>query len=122
MDRTISKWVSRHTSQEVCPWNQKFARELREPAFAARQVIAGKDSRALAREFLAMSDEDFRLAFKGSPMKRAKLRGLKRNAAVVLGNVGDGDDAPMLSATLEDSDPLVRDHAAWALARMRAAT
>ena len=34
-----------------------------------------------------MSDEDFRIAFKGSPMKRAKLRGLKRNAAVVLSNV-----------------------------------
>ncbi|HEX7977246.1 MAG TPA: hypothetical protein VF461_01485 [Gemmatimonadaceae bacterium] len=35
-----------------------------------------------------MSDEQFRMAFKGSPMKRAKLRGLKRNAAVVLGNMG----------------------------------
>jgi epoxyqueuosine reductase len=39
-----------------------------------------------------MSDEDFRIAFKGSPMKRAKLRGLKRNAAVVLGNVGAAGD------------------------------
>jgi epoxyqueuosine reductase QueG len=37
-----------------------------------------------------MTDEEFRAAFKGSPMKRAKLRGLKRNAAVVLGDVGDG--------------------------------
>jgi epoxyqueuosine reductase len=34
-----------------------------------------------------MSDEEFHVAFKGSPMKRAKLRGLKRNSAVVLGNV-----------------------------------
>jgi epoxyqueuosine reductase len=64
----------------------KFSRELREPAFAAREAIAGKDGRTLAREILAMSDEDFRNAFKGSPMKRAKLRGLKRNAAVVLRN------------------------------------
>ena len=52
-------------------------------------MIAGKDALTLARDILAMSDEDFRIAFKGSPMKRAKLRGLKRNATVVLGNLGD---------------------------------
>lgn len=51
-------------------------------------------------------------------MKRAKLRGLKRNAAVVLGNVGNGDDNATLAATLEDSDPLVREHANWALGRI----
>ncbi|HEY7235093.1 MAG TPA: tRNA epoxyqueuosine(34) reductase QueG [Gemmatimonadaceae bacterium] len=73
--------------QEVCPWNEKFALPLREDAFRPRAVIAGKDARTLAREILAMGDEDFRTAFKGSPMKRAKLRGLKRNAAVVLGNM-----------------------------------
>jgi epoxyqueuosine reductase len=72
--------------QEVCPWNEKFAQPLREEAFAARPAIAGKDAPTLAREILAMSDDDFRIAFKGSPMKRAKLRGLQRNAAVVLEN------------------------------------
>lgn len=72
--------------QEVCPWNEKFARPLREEAFKPRAAIAGKDAAALARQLLAMSDEEFRIAFKGSPMKRAKLRGLKRNATVVLGN------------------------------------
>jgi epoxyqueuosine reductase len=77
--------------QEVCPWNEKFALPLREDAFRPREVIAGKDARTLARDILAMSDEDFRIAFKGSPMKRAKLRGLKRNSAVVLGNIGDGN-------------------------------
>lgn len=77
--------------QDVCPWNVRFSQELREPAFAAREVLAGKDARTLAREILAMSDEEFRIAFKGSPMKRAKLRGLKRNAAVALGNMGDED-------------------------------
>jgi epoxyqueuosine reductase len=51
-------------------------------------VIAGKDARTLAREILAMSQEEFTAAFRKSPMKRAKLRGLKRNAAVVLGNIG----------------------------------
>jgi len=65
-----------------------------------------------------MSDEEFRTAFKGSPMKRAKLRGLKRNAAVVLGNVGSSDDVPSLVAALADPEPLVREHAGWALARI----
>jgi epoxyqueuosine reductase len=73
--------------QDVCPWNEKFALPLREAAFRPRAVFAGKDAATLARDILAMSDEDFRTAFKGSPMKRAKLRGLKRNAAVVLGNI-----------------------------------
>jgi epoxyqueuosine reductase len=71
----------------VCPWNESFAQELKEHAFAARDVIAGKDARTLAHELLAMNDDEFRVAFKGSPMKRAKLKGLKRNAAVVLGNI-----------------------------------
>ena len=62
------------------------ARCRRSPPFAPREVLAGKDARQLARELLAMSQEEFSAAFKGSPMKRAKLRGLKRNAAVVLGN------------------------------------
>ena len=53
-------------------------------------------------------------------MKRAKLRGLKRNAAVVLGNVGTADDADVLTRALDDDEPLVREHAAWALARLRA--
>jgi epoxyqueuosine reductase len=74
--------------QSVCPWNVRFARALKEPAFASRAAIAGKDARTLSREILAMSDEDFRTAFKGSPMKRAKLGGLKRNAAIVLANLG----------------------------------
>lgn len=79
--------MSRHTSQEVCPWNEKFALPLREEAFRPRTAIAGKDAPTLAREILAMSDDDFRVAFKGSPMKRAKLRGLTRNATVVLANL-----------------------------------
>jgi epoxyqueuosine reductase len=71
--------------QEVCPWNEKFSLPRREESFRPRAVIAGKDARTLATEILAMTDEDFRTAFRGSPMKRPKLRGLKRNAAAVLG-------------------------------------
>ncbi len=73
--------------QEVCPWNVSFAAEVREPAFAPRDVIADKDLRALAQDILAMDDDEFRAAFKGSAMKRAKLAGLQRNARVVLDNV-----------------------------------
>jgi epoxyqueuosine reductase len=51
-------------------------------------------------------------------MKRAKLRGLKRNAAVVLGNVGTMDDVEVLTWALDDPEPLVREHAAWALVRL----
>jgi epoxyqueuosine reductase len=105
--------------QDVCPWNGRFARDLREPAFEPRPAFRGKDARSLAREILAMDDQQFRAAFKGSPVKRAKLRGLKRNAAVVLGNVGTPEDVPALLRALDDAEQLVRDHAAWAL-RQRA--
>ena len=104
--------------QEVCPWNEKFSLPLREAAFQPREVIADKDGRTLARDLLAMSDDDFRIAFRGSPMKRAKLRGLKRNAAVVLGNVGTADDADVLTRALDDPEPLPHDHAAWAISRL----
>ena len=76
--------------------------------------------RVSSRELLGMTREEFSRAFKGSPMKRAKLRGLKRNAAVVLGNVGTADDADVLTRALDDAEPLVRDHAAWALAQLGA--
>jgi epoxyqueuosine reductase len=72
----------------------------------------------VARTLLDMTQSEFSAAFKGSPMKRAKLRGLKRNAAVVLGNVGTADDADVLTRAAEDDEPLVREHAAWALGRL----
>ncbi|HET8769416.1 MAG TPA: tRNA epoxyqueuosine(34) reductase QueG [Gemmatimonadaceae bacterium] len=73
--------------QDVCPWNARFAQELKEPAFAARDVIAHKSARALADVLLEMDDESYRTAFKGSAMRRAKLAGLRRNAAVVRRNL-----------------------------------
>jgi epoxyqueuosine reductase len=73
-----------------------------------------------------MSQEEFSRSFSKSPMKRAKLRGLKRNAAVVLGNPSAGsgqaalaDDVDVLTRALDDDEVLVREHAAWALARLR---
>ncbi|MFL5612854.1 MAG: tRNA epoxyqueuosine(34) reductase QueG [Gemmatimonadaceae bacterium] len=106
--------------QDVCPWNERFARALpHDSAYSPREALAGKDARILARELLTMTQEDFRGAFNNSPMKRAKLRGLKRNAAVVLGNVGNLDDIEILEHALEDEEPVVREHADWALARLK---
>ncbi len=107
--------------QEVCPWNVKFAREL--PAgspYAPREALGGRDAQALAGELLGMEQDAFSEWFRGSPMKRAKLRGLKRNAAVVLGNVGTRDDRDVLAPTLEDPEQMVREHGAWALSRLNA--
>ena len=105
--------------QEVCPWNEKFATTLAEGSpFAPRGALGSQDARTLGRELLAMTQEEFAAAFRGSPMKRAKLRGLKRNAAVTLGNTGDARDVDVLTRALDDAEPLVREHAAWALERL----
>jgi epoxyqueuosine reductase len=107
------------SSRSPCPWNVTFAKELpNDSPNAPRDALGGKDARTLARELLDMAQPELSAAFKGSPMKRAKLRGLERNAAVVLGNVGTDDDADVLTRALGDEEPLVREHAAWALRRL----
>ena len=107
--------------QDVCPWNIRFATALPDDSpYLPRETLGGKDARTLARDVLGMTPDQFSAAFRDSPMKRAKLRGLKRNAAVVLGNVGGAEDAEALERTLDaESDPIVREHAAWALGRVR---
>lgn len=83
------------TSQDVCPWNVRFATALPDTSpFAPREASGGKDARMLAHELRGMTQAEFSAAFRGSPVKRAKLRALKRNAAVVLGNVGSAEDVP----------------------------
>ena len=69
-----------------------------------------------------MSQAEFSAAFEGSPMKRAKRRGLARNAAVASGNVGTDEDIAVLDVALQHDEPLVRERAAWALARLRGDT
>jgi epoxyqueuosine reductase len=98
--------------QDVCPWNVRFARALDEPALAPRAEID-------AIEMLALDDAGFRERYRGTAVTRAKRRGLARNAAVVLGNRGDASALPVLErAALEDPDPVVREHAAWAIQAM----
>ncbi|HJU73419.1 MAG TPA: 4Fe-4S double cluster binding domain-containing protein, partial [Gemmatimonadaceae bacterium] len=100
--------------QEVCPWNVRFAHELPDDSPFAPRAAVGGDARRLARSIMAMSDQDFRAHFKNSPLKRAKLHGLQRNAAVVLGNVGTTDDIQFLESA-GNSNAMVREHAAWAI-------
>ncbi|HET9636474.1 MAG TPA: tRNA epoxyqueuosine(34) reductase QueG [Gemmatimonadaceae bacterium] len=104
--------------QDVCPWNARFSRELREEMLKPREIITSKGARALALDILRLDEESFRASFSGSPMKRAKLRGLKRNAAVALGNAGVPEDVPALSALSSDADPMLAEHARWAIARI----
>ena len=99
--------------QEVCPWNS-FAEPAAETAFLARE---GMDGPSLI-EWMTMTQEEFSARFKGSPIKRAKRRGLLRNVAVALGNWGSPEAVPALAIALNDDEPLVRGHAAWALGRI----
>ena len=99
--------------QDVCPWNHRFARETPDPGLAARPENVAPNP----RDLLSLTDDGFLQRFSGTPVTRAKRRGLARNAAVALGNRRDPNDIPALTAALADPEPLVRTHAAWALQR-----
>ena len=100
----------------ACPWN-KFARAAQDDAVRPRSDLTGPDLIAL----LALDDDEFRRRFARSPIKRAKRRGLLRNVCVALGNIGDARAVPALArAAQDDPEPLVREHAAWALAQIAA--
>lgn len=98
---------------EACPWN-RFAVESREARFAAREFVGMK-----LRDYLALDDDAFRTLFKKSPIKRIKRARFLRNVCVALGNVGTEDDVPALEKMSLESDPLIREHAIWALAEIR---
>ncbi len=117
--------------QEVCPWNERFAKVTQEPAYLPRHRLDARSLRDLAEELVALDDEGFRVRFKGSPVARAKRSGLLRNVCVGLGNDavqyadpsqrGDAPPYPaesVLGQALIDEDPIVRGHAAWALGRV----
>ncbi|MGI8430981.1 MAG: tRNA epoxyqueuosine(34) reductase QueG [Chthoniobacterales bacterium] len=98
---------------DACPWN-RFAQVSREAAFALRPAV-----REMAlRDFLALDDEGFRTLFRGSPIRRIKRRGFLRNVCVALGNVGTAADRPALETAARDPEPLIAEHAAWALTRL----
>jgi epoxyqueuosine reductase len=100
---------------DVCPWN-RFAQVSHETAFSARPSTVGMT----LREYLGLTDEEFRALFRNSPIKRIKRRGLLRNVCVALGNVGSVSDIPALERAAADPEPLVAEHAAWAIDQIRA--
>jgi len=101
--------------QEVCPWNLRPQAPADHPDLRLPPQRAALDLAGL----LALDAEGYRRRFQGSAMQRARLSGLKRNAAVAMGNRGDRRyAAPLARALSGDGDPLVRRHAAWALGRV----
>lgn len=73
----------------------------------------------LLRDLASMREEDFRLAFSHSPIKRTKFRGWLRNLCVAMGNSGDSSFIPWLEQAAKHEEEVVREHAQWALARLR---
>jgi epoxyqueuosine reductase len=95
---------------QVCPWN-RFAREGRMMKEHARRDL---DAPNLV-ELLELDDTGFKRRFAGTPMLRTKRRGLFRNICVALGNVGDAAALPALHRAAADAEPLIAEHAQWAI-------
>jgi epoxyqueuosine reductase len=98
----------------VCPWN-KFAREGNLMKEHARADLATPD----LLELLALNDAGFKSRFAGTPILRTKRRGLLRNVCVALGNIGDETVLPALRTAAEDSEPLIAEHARWAIGQIQ---
>ena len=99
--------------QDVCPWNSKATPTGERGFQPAPENLAPK-----LLSLMNMTREQFNKRFKHSPIKRAKRRGFLRNVAVALGNWGHHAAVPALEKALNDVEPLVRGHAAWALGRI----
>ncbi len=95
--------------QDVCPWNRK-APSSTKPEFEAREGLVNPALAWLAE----ISEEEFRETFRGSPVKRTKHSGLRRNALIAIGNSGDRSFAPIAERASHDPDPLIADSALWA--------
>jgi epoxyqueuosine reductase len=98
----------------VCPWN-RFARAgaLMKPA--ARSELAMPD----LIQLLSLDDAAFKRLFAGTPILRTKRRGLLRNVCVALGNIGDERAVGALGKASQDHEPLIREHAKWAIEQIR---
>ena len=118
MPRSLRPLVGNHIfgcdiCQEVCPYNVK-AGTTEEPAYQPRAGLHAPELIPL----LSLTEAEFRQRFRGSPILRAKRRGFLRNVAVALGNLKSIEAVPALIRALEDEEPLVRGHAAWALGQI----
>ena len=98
---------------EVCPWN-RFAREGRLMSQHARADLVAPD----LVELLGLDEAAFKRRFAGTPVLRAKRHGLLRNVCVALGNVGDASVLPALSRAAGEPEPLIAEHARWAIGQI----
>ena len=104
--------------QEVCPWNLSPSTAVTDrPAWQPRPGLDGP--RLL--ELWQQSDDQLRALLKGSAMKRAGVKRLRRNLAVAIGNSGDRSAVSALEQHAEPTclDPLVAEHVTWAVERLR---
>jgi epoxyqueuosine reductase len=103
--------------QDVCPWNSKKgnAPMTSAPEFQPQPMLVHPELNWLAE----MSEENFRKTFRGSPVKRTKYAGLRRNVAVAMGNSGNTALIPVLEKMSADADSVVSEHAQWALQKLR---
>jgi epoxyqueuosine reductase len=106
--------------QDVCPWNTKVgnAPATSAPEFQPQEQLVHPDLQWLAE----MNQEQFRETFRGSPIKRAKYSGLKRNVAIAMGNSGNTEFIPQLKRMAADADPFIAEHARWALKQLAKGT
>jgi epoxyqueuosine reductase len=115
----LREGVGRHVfgcdiCQDVCPWNRKAPVTVA-PEFAPRHGLVSP-----ALDWLAeMSAEEFRQTFGGSPIRRAKRNGLRRNAAIAMGNSGRKEFLEVLDRLASDEDQTVAESARWASNRLR---
>lgn len=111
----IGDWVfGCDICQDVCPVNRDIQYSL-EPAFEQRHDFGAPALIPL----LELTDDEFKIRFRNSPIKRAKLIGLQRNVCVALGNIGDKFAVPALTKCLNKNiNVIVRQHAAWALGQI----
>jgi epoxyqueuosine reductase len=118
----MDNWVSGcDVCQEVCPYNKQASvgHACHSERGERGPVVTVLDQRRIPLpELLALDDAGFRIRFRGTPVLRAKRRGLVRNACVAAGNAGDPALVPALVSLLADAEPLIRGHAAWALGRI----
>jgi len=101
----------------ACPWN-RFAREGRVMKAQTHPDLAQPD----LVELLSLDEAGFKRRFAGTPMLRARRRGLLRNVCVALGNIGDERALAALQRATGDREPLVAEHAAWAIGQIQTRT
>lgn len=99
----------------VCPWN-RFAQEGRLMKASARPELAEPD----LLEMLSLDEAAFKKRFAGTAILRAKRRGFLRNVCVALGNIGDESALPALRLAAAAPEPLIAEHASWAIEQIQA--